>query len=538
MGFIMVKANKVAATGELGSVKNFRENRTSAKKTGNWIKRHSVVLLTIACLLIISGGVAFLLAKYNAAAAPGTNIAGSNVSGQNALAIRDDLNQVQGKIQLTLSYHGKTITARASDLGINIDIDKTMAQALLTSNNWLNRINLFGQHNIKLIANYDWAQTQKFLNQNFPELITSPAQNAGVIYDAQSQKFVTQASVEGKVIDMDKIKQIIEDLVARPRAAVADVAITTSKPDVSDTAAQTAADFANARIASRINLQVDGKTIYYPDPVDVADWTTFTPNGGQLNVTFDQSKIRSFVAGKVQGVLPGKPVNGKTITSADGNTVYATLSQGQNGEVINNGDDAARQIISALQNGQSTNITLTTTNAPAQNDKTATLADQHWIDANLTNWTITAYNGTQPVAQFTNFAKGAAQLDPERATITGLFKVFSKVGGNDSSGAAAPNSDYATNLAAGMGVDRSGSTNSNPYGGVCMPNPGGTQANLCSIHYVTYWGPGGYAFHEAWWLTPAQVHTGLSHGCLNMWKGDAKWIYDFSQIGTPVWVHY
>ena len=509
-----------------------------AKKSRPWIKKHSVALLIAFCLVVISGGAAFLLTKYNAVAAPGTNIAGSNVSGQNALTIRDEVDAVQGKIQLTLSYQGKTITARASDLGISIDTNATVNQALLTSDNWANRVNLFGQHNIKLVASYDWAQTQKFLNQNFPQLITSPAQNAGVIYNQQTQQFVTQASVDGKVVDMNKIKEIVEDLVARPRSAVADVAISTSKPAVSDAAAQTAADFANERLAQRINLQVNGKTIYYPDPIDVADWTNFTTNNGQLNVTFDQAKVKNFIATKVQGALPGKPVNGQVITSADGNTVYATISQGQNGEVINNADDVSNQIISALQNGNPSNIALTTTNQPAQNDKTATLSDQHWIEANLTTWTITAYDGSKPVAQFTNFAKGAAQLDPERATITGLFKVFSKVGGNDTGGVAPPNSSYAENMAAGMNKDVNSNTTGNPFGGVCMPNPGGTQANLCNIHYVTYWGPGGYAFHEAWWLTPNLVHTGLSHGCLNMWKGDAKYIYDFSQIGTPVWVHY
>ena len=534
----MMKNKKQIKDSAVGEVVRFGHIKKLAKHTGGWAKKHAVVILISFCFLVIAGGAAFLIAKYNAVAAPGTKIAGNNVSGNNSLSIKDQINQIQSKIQLTLSSRGNTVTAQASDLGITIDMDKTIKQAISTSDNWLNRVNLFGGHNIELSASFDWEQTQKFLNQNFPDLITSPAQNAGVIYDQKAQKFVTQASAEGKVIDMSKMKLIIESLVKNPRSAVSEVAITSSKPAVSDEAATAAADSINSRLHQRINLQINGQTVYFPDPVDIANWAVFTPENGRLSITFDRNKVKEFISTKVQATIPNTPINGKMITSPDGNTVYATVSKGQNGQAINNTDDISLQIISALQDGQPVNLALNTTQSAAQSDKVQTLSDQHWIEANLSTWTITAYNGATPVAQFNNFAKGAAQIDPERATITGLFKVFGKVGGNDSSGSAGPNASYEANLAAGMSRDRSNAVNSNPYGGVCMPNPGGTQASLCSIHYVTYWGPGGYAFHEAWWLTPDQLRTGLSHGCLNMWKGDAKFIYDFSQIGTPVWVHY
>lgn len=535
---MMEKPNKRAAAGD----SKVDRLRLCAGKTGNWVQRHAIILLTVLCLIIISGGAAFLLARYNSATAPGTSIAGTNISGQNALAVHNIIGQMEGNIQLTLSYQGKTVVANSNDLGINIDIDKTTTQAMLTSQNWLNRLNVFGKHKVQLVASYDWDKLADFLNQSFPSLITDPAQNAGVVYDKKTERFVTQASVDGKIVDMSKMKTIIESLVAQPRNAIADVAITNAKPAVSDAAAQIAADYANQRLAQRINFQLNGKTIYFPDPIDIANATTFTPNHGQLNVVFDPAKVRDFINGKVQNVLPNKPVSGQEIVGADNNTVLKVIQQGQNGQTINNVDDLTRQMLSALTDDQSVNLTVTTTSAAASIAKTVA-PNNHWIEANLSDWSVHLYDGNDEVWSTNQTSHGKASTP----TPTGLFKVFSKVGGNDTSGA---------NLA-GQASDRSNggvpnvmsaaNPNANPNGGVCMPNPGPNTAEgapsawLCNIHYVTYWGQGGYAFHEAWWLSPTgsnAINAGISHGCINMEKADAATVYNFAVIGTPVWIHY
>lgn len=502
----------------LNSLKILSDKLTVLK----WIEKHAIVFLMAVALIALCSAAAIMINRYSGRAAPGTNIAGMNVSGQNALAIRNSINSIENKIQLTFSYQGKTIVAHGSDLGIQVDIDKTTNLALITEQNWLNRVNIFATHNIKLVAMIDKSQIEKFLDTSFPELIAAPPQNAGVIYDKKLQKFVTQASVDGKVIDMDKIYSIVADLVEHPRAALCDVAIIDSKAPISDTQAQSAADYANTRLASRINLQIDGQTIYFPDPVDVADWTNFAVNNGAIDVSFDKPKIATFVKNVVAQYVPGKPVPETDIVSADGNTVLKVISAGTPGRVVNNIDNASGQVFSNLQNATSANIALetTTSTAPA---KKVVAPNNHWIEANLSDYSVKLYDGSNVTWSTTNTSHGK----PSMPTITGLFTVFQKTGGNDTG-----TNDYQ---------DAAVGTNTrNPYGGVCMPNPGGTSAQLCSIHYVTYWGPGGYAFHEAWWLLSGGQgpHTAISHGCINMFKAEAKIVYDFSVIGTPVWVHY
>ena len=464
----------------------------------SWMKNHIALLLTGFCFLLLICASAFIINKYSNRSAPGTNISGINVSGKNAFAIRNTINDLENAIKLTLSHDGKAITANFVDLGINIDIDKTTNLALLTSNNWLNRLNIFGRHDVELVAKIDWNQTTKFLNESFPELITD-SRNAGVIYNNKINAFETQSSSAGKIIDLDQIRHIVEDLVAHPRAAIATVAVVESNPPISDEAAQTAANYANERLNLRMNLNSEGRNIYFPDPPDIADWTIFEVDNSRLKVKFDEEKIKNFISNNVANTLPQKPIDAQAIAGADGR-ILREISGGSDGKTIENVSELSKKMIAALENNSPLDADLKL-KKKAHSTKKTIAEDNHWVEANLSDYSVKLYNGTELVWQTNSTSHGK----PSTPTITGLFKVFAKVFNQ------------------------------------CMPNPGpnGEPAPpLCNIHYVTYWGPGGYAFHEAWWLTPATTNAGISHGCVNMRQADAKMVYDFSSIGTPVWVHY
>jgi hypothetical protein len=53
--------------------------------------------------------------------------------------------------------------------------------------------------------------------------------------------------------------------------------------------------------------------------------------------------------------------------------------------------------------------------------------------------------------------------------------------------------------------------------------------------YFTDWG---HAIHFAWWRTPETIGRPGSHGCLNLLLDDARFFWDWADIGTPVYVHY
>ena len=119
-----------------------------------------------------------------------------------------------------------------------------------------------------------------------------------------------------------------------------------------------------------------------------------------------------------------------------------------------------------------------------------------WIEYNLSNYCLYLHQGDSVVFKTCQTSSGKEG----HATPSGNFKVYSK--------AAGP---------------------------ICMHPPGDKE--VCNIHYATYWRKGGYAFHEAWWMGN-RVNQRISHGCVNMRKADAKTVFDFASVGTPVNVHW
>lgn len=122
-------------------------------------------------------------------------------------------------------------------------------------------------------------------------------------------------------------------------------------------------------------------------------------------------------------------------------------------------------------------------------------SDEEWIEYDRSSYCLYLHRGDDVVWKTCRTSNGK----PDTPTILGNYRVYSKV-----------------------------------YGPICMHPPDGSET--CDIHYVTYWGPGGYAFHEAWWMG-SRVNQGISHGCVNMRASDAAVVFDFAYVGMRVWVH-
>jgi len=58
---------------------------------------------------------------------------------------------------------------------------------------------------------------------------------------------------------------------------------------------------------------------------------------------------------------------------------------------------------------------------------------------------------------------------------------------------------------------------------------------LPDVPYTMYF-YSGYGIHGTYWHN--NFGHPMSHGCVNMRTSDAGWIFDFSEVGTPVVVHY
>ncbi len=121
----------------------------------------------------------------------------------------------------------------------------------------------------------------------------------------------------------------------------------------------------------------------------------------------------------------------------------------------------------------------------------ATGSGEHWIDVDLSQQRVYAYEGDTVVNSFL-VSTGTWQYP----TVTGKYKIWVKLLSTTMSGPGY----YLTNV---------------PY---------------------TMYFYGSYGLHGTYWHN--NFGTPMSHGCVNLSIPDSEWLYNFSSVGTLVNVHY
>jgi LysM repeat protein len=115
-----------------------------------------------------------------------------------------------------------------------------------------------------------------------------------------------------------------------------------------------------------------------------------------------------------------------------------------------------------------------------------------WIDVNVSNQTITAYDGTTPLKTVV-VSTGV----PRTPTVLGTYKIQRKY----------------------PAVRMTGGT------------PGIDYYDLPNVPYTMFFYQG-YAIHGTYWHN--KFGQPMSHGCVNLPTDEAKWFYEWAEVGTPV----
>lgn len=132
------------------------------------------------------------------------------------------------------------------------------------------------------------------------------------------------------------------------------------------------------------------------------------------------------------------------------------------------------------------------TAVPASVDDHSLFTDnERWIDVNLSQQQIYAYEGDVVVNSFT-VSTGL----PDTPTVTGEYRIYVKVPLQDMSG------------------------------------PG---YYLRDVPWVMFFYED-YGFHGTYWHH--NFGTPMSRGCVNLSMDDAAWLYDWASVGTRVSIHY
>ena len=121
---------------------------------------------------------------------------------------------------------------------------------------------------------------------------------------------------------------------------------------------------------------------------------------------------------------------------------------------------------------------------------------EHWVDVNLSEQSLTAYEGDTPVL-YTLVSTGRPGFD----TPTGEFQVLVKLESQTMEGVI-----------------------------------GGEYYNVPDVPWVMYFTDEGHALHGTYWHN--NFGNVMSHGCVNLPMDVAEWMYGWADIGMRVEIHY
>ena len=251
-------------------------------------------------------------------------------------------------------------------------------------------------------------------------------------------------------------------------------------------------------------LSYNGKT-YYASKEAIGYMIVFSEaRDRDGKPTLVASISREQIAGYVQSVanqINISPKNKKVVIANGTSTVER---EGSDGLAINQGP-AIDAITTALKEDKDVSFGITASPVAFKTETfqiggTGGLNYSQYIEISISRQRLWAWQDGQVV--FTTAITTGAAGDGF-PTLTGLFSVYAK--------------------------ERSRYLNGSQYG---------WSYNV----YVDYWMPfnGGQGLHDADWRSSfggQDYYYGGSHGCVNMPKSSAAFLFGWSSMGTPVWVH-
>lgn len=425
---------------------------------------------------------------------PGVSMNGQDLSGLDRIEVRHALARQVSSYKLDLKVGDKEYQLAPQEVGVSYDLEATVDVVMATGRG--QAVALAG-----LRESYDTTVAMAYkVEQN------KLAQSAEKLADTGSFSPIdAQLVMDGTTprIEPDKPGLTVDktQLAASLRVALSgrqgslEVRPKMQPATITAGALETVAEQARQVTAVSLELTHDGRT-FRPSALEIASWLTFPAAATTRQVAIDQAKVKAYL-GSVAKSIDVRPVT-KRLTLVNGEV--KSEEGGVDGLAVDQ-EALANEITTKLLKSGSLALPIPTRPVAYKTEYNRTIVlDGRYIEVNLASQRMWAWQDKEVVysAPITSGATGYGF-----GTVKGLFAIYSK--------------------ARGQWLD------GRPYGWNYRV-------------YVDYWMPfhGGYGLHDADWRSSfggADYYYGGSHGCVNMAKPSAAWIYDWATIGTPVWVH-
>jgi len=427
--------------------------------------------------LIVAGAIAASMVLI----APGVAVAGTPVgfhtAGTAAQAIEERV------ANATIEIGGAEITG--AELGATVDAQEAAAKAFEDHPLWkISDWNPSDPYAPTVTIDRDKAITA--LQEANADLFVEPV-DASVSYDDGA--FAAVAATPGSGPDLDALATDLSTALVEGEGGIA---VAAESVEIAATTSTEAAEKQAAslnKLAKNAGFYVDDTLAVKVSAKQLAAWLDVAPDGdGGFAVTADEAAIQKAVD-KLPSEVDRDAQDATQIVDTDGNVLEG--GDGQDGWKLKTTDGVAAAFASALESG--TNTYKLDTEVVAAN----ITKKERRLEVDTTALKAYAYENDKVVKTFdVSPGKAGSETDP------GHFKTYVKLASQN------------------MGNE---DTTKAPY--YYTPN----------VPYVMYFN-GSEGFHGAYWHNEFGIRP-MSHGCVNMRVGDAEWLFNWTPVGTDVWVH-
>jgi len=399
-----------------------------------------------------------------------------------------------------------TASASLADLGTTVDAQATADAVMARGDSLGEKLQaLVSKGEVPVVTTTNTTTVSSYATSLIPE-DRAKARNATVVLSEDGTTFSTTSASNGASLDVNALEQAAQKAATSLGSSSVSLTMTDAAPKVSDDEAQKVADKANNWVSQDVTITLDEDS-YTAENTDKASWIKVTNSAESApTIAVDSAKVSQWVQAQAEEAKV-EPVTGQRNVNASGKVV-STPTEAKDGKTVNNADTVAKSITESFGSDKAYTGTFETTAvkaewkertiaAGAENLPYQAAPGEKWVDLNLSNKTVTAYEGATVVHGPVSIVDGAA----ETPTVTGTYKVYLQ---------------YESQTMRGENADGS------PYVAEDVP-------------WVSYF-YSGYAFHGAGWRS-SFGYSG-SHGCVNMPVSEAQWIYNWVDTNTVVQSHY
>lgn len=462
------------------------------------------ILASVLILVVLAGSATAYGLYYKGKALPHTMMGDVPVGGMTKAQIVDMVNDTQKNAKLTLTGDvKKTTVVSLKDVGVTMNATQTANDVMSANDSFLSWVKApFSTRTVPVAHRVDRAKLADFtqkLSEEADDGSLKPTEPV-IEHVTDSDDFKIVPGKSGVGLEPRDVQKVAQSAMDTQKSAKGTVKKTHEiAPLIKVKELEPLKKRAEELIEPAVVIKVGDKNVEAPKKAK-AEWVKLPLPGSLKEPEIDKNSVAQWLA-EASGPLVVNPVNGYAYVTESGKTLKMETNP-KDGVKVTNIDAMAKSVTGNMMAGKKSDEAAKTAVDKAVTKKKVVAdgaenlpywasPDEIWIDVNVGGRLVTVYKG----ATVLRGPMGMVPGDAAHPTVRGTFKIW-----------------YRTRVQT-------------------MTGPGYTTPN---VEFNSFFHQG-YAIHAAYWRSAFGPGTGGgSHGCVNMSRSDAEWIYKHTGIGTVV----